>query len=266
MALSWIPFVFPGIARVRCAFQMRTQAEIRPDDPFSGGNMAFTVQDNPERVHVNRRDLLCSLGLAANPAAGTGFAELNQVHGAVTLFDPEPVPGQGAGQPGAVNSGPVLPDGDGLASSRPGLALLIKTADCQPVLLAHRSGSHVAALHVGWRGNRIGFIGTAVAEFCARYGLRPEDLSAVRGPSLGPDAAEFIHFDTEWGEAFRPWFRSATRTMDLWALTRAQLAEAGVPPERIYGLDLCTASLEAFFSYRRAARCGRQVSVIWIAP
>lgn len=38
-------------------------------------------------------------------------------------------------------------DGDGLATSRPGLGLLIKTADCQPVLLAHRSGRHIAALH-----------------------------------------------------------------------------------------------------------------------
>lgn len=73
------------------------------------------------------------------------------MHGDTLVFEPDAVSWEA--QPTA--------DGDGLATSRPGLGLLIKTADCQPVLLAHRSGRHIAALHAGWRGNRCNFPGTA---------------------------------------------------------------------------------------------------------
>jgi copper oxidase (laccase) domain-containing protein len=52
--------------------------------------------------------------------------------------------------------------------------------------------------------------------------------------------------------------------MDLWRLTRSQLETAGLLPERIFSLDLCTYSLPGdLFSYRRDPRCGRQGSVIW---
>ena len=59
------------------------------------------------------------------------------------IFDPEPRD---------IGDGPSA-DGDGLATARPGQALIIKTADCQPILLAHKSGKYVGALHAGWRGN-----------------------------------------------------------------------------------------------------------------
>ena len=87
----------------------------------------------------------------------------------------------------------------------------------------------------------------------------------MRGPSLGPARAEFVNFEREWSDGFRPWFDPATRTMDLWGLTRRQLQRAGLPERQIYGLDLCTASNNGqFFSYRREKRSGRQASLIWI--
>lgn len=53
--------------------------------------------------------------------------------------------------------------------------------------------------------------------------------------------------------------------MDLWRLTREQLRRAGIPDERIYGIDLCTRSLaDDFFSYRADRNCGRQASLIWL--
>jgi copper oxidase (laccase) domain-containing protein len=51
--------------------------------------------------------------------------------------------------------------------------------------------------------------------------------------------------------------------MDLWRLTRSQLEEAGMNPERIFSLDLCTASLPQFFSHRRDKPTGRQANLIW---
>ena len=187
------------------------------------------------------------------------FAEVHQVHGVRTLFEPE------AQDPAAAPS----EQADGMATSRPGLALMIKTADCQPILVAHDSGCFVMAVHSGWRGNRQDYPYSAICVFCDRYGLDPQHLWAVRGPSLGPSASEFVNFDSEWGPEFLQWYDRERRTMDLWSLARHQLERAGLPSGHILGIDLCTFdNADFFFSYRHARRFGsedgRQGSFIWI--
>ncbi len=245
MDLRYIPFTFPGLDRVGCAFGARAAGA---PGPFGGGNMSFDVGDDPAAVLAARRALQGALGCGS-------WQELRQVHGTQMLFDPEP---GDIAQPGTFEA-------DGLATADPGRALVIKTADCQPILLAHESGSHVAALHAGWRGNVLRFPVVGVRAFCEEYGLDPAELLAVRGPSLGPAAAEFTNFEAEFGDDFRPYYDEAARTVDLWRLTRDQLVAAGLRPDRIHSLDLCTKSVpELFFSYRRDHVCGRQASVIWI--
>ena len=240
MDMNFLPFRFPGIDNVHCAFGTRFAGNLSLDAPEAAAAPAATL--------ARRRALPGLLNVEA-------VAETRQVHGTRTLFEPAAW---------SADASPVI-EADGMATTRPGLALAVKTADCQPVLLAHASGRVAAALHVGWRGNRQNYPGRAVAELCDRYSLDPADLSAVRGPSLGPAAAEFTGFDSEWGEAFRPWFDAAARTMNLWRLTRDQLVSAGLRPDRVYGLDFCTVSLaDAFFSYRSDRNCGRQMSLIWL--
>lgn len=245
--MTHIPFVFPGLPHVRAAFTTRLDGVSRA--PFGEANLSWEVGDDEAAVRENRLGLQRELGF-------TAWTEARQVHGNDVLIEPPP---------GTVTQQPDI-QADGLATSRPGLALVVKTADCQPILLAHGGGRHVAALHCGWRANRREFPRRGVVAFCNAYNLDPKDLYAVRGPSLGPAASEFIHFDREWGGAFQSYFDPGTRAMDLWRLTREQLVRAGLRPERIYSLDLCTYSLsKLFFSYRRDKITGRQAGLIWIA-
>lgn len=246
MALTFLPFRFPGIPGVSCLFSARAAGNLSLEAPEAA--------DNPAPTLARREALIRSLALEGMEVQS--LAEVRQVHGTHTVFEPDPQPSQSA----------PAREADGMAASRRGLGLAVKTADCQPVLLAHQSGRYIAALHVGWKGNRHNYPGLAVAEFCGRYGIRPAEVSAVRGPSLGPDAARFTNFDAEWGDDFRPWFNADAQTMDLWRLTRDQLIRAGLRADHIYGVDLCTLSLpESFFSFRHDRRCGRQMSFISIA-
>ena len=241
-------FEFPGLPHVRCAFQTRQGGFSAA--PYNDGNISLTVGDDSQAVIKNREALLKILGVPA-------WSEEDQIHGDGIILDAPATPLDKAGTSQA----------DGLTTAQKDLALCIKTADCQPVMLAHSSGKYIAALHVGWRGNRINFPRSGTAAFCKHYGLDPADVIAVRGPSLGPDAAEFINFDAEWGDEFRPWYNPATHRMNLWALTRRQLQAAGLKPENIHGIDLCThARTDLFHSFRRdGANSGRQASCIWIA-
>ena len=247
MALNFIRFCFPGVPDVECAFQTRMGGA--SSGSYAQGNVSLMVGDAPVAAAANRAALVLELGLEA-------VAEIQQVHGDRMLFEPPPE---------CFLQADVAPsmEGDGLAASRPGLGLLIKTADCQPLFFVHESGRAIAALHVGWRGNRINFPASGLRAFCARYNCAPAEVLAIRGPSLGPASAEFIHYEREWGASYAPWFDARRRTMDLWRLTRSQLEEAGMVAKRIFSLDLCTASLPQFFSHRRDKPTGRQANLIW---
>ncbi len=239
-AVAFLAFEFPGLPGVGCAFTMRRGGASRGE--FACGNVSFDVGDDPRAVAANRAGLQNELGFEV-------WRECRQVHGDAMVFDP---------LPGEVEA-------DAMACDVAGRALVVKTADCQPVLLAHASGRYVAALHVGWRGNRLDLPGSGVRRFCGHFGLDPADVLAVRGPSLGPQHSEFTGFETEFGPDFGPWFHAKRRTLDLWALTRHQLEQAGLKPANIHGLDLCTRSLaDDFFSYRRDRLTGRQAGIIWI--
>jgi hypothetical protein len=233
----YIPFAFPGVPSVGCAFSTAY-----------GGSVSMSVcPEDTRQAPANRRRLLDALGLSR-------WAELKQVHGDGFVVDArETSPDQAAEL-----------EADGHCTREKGLALLIKTADCQPILFAAEDGSAVAALHAGWRGNAVNYPASGLKAFCAAYGLEPSRVLAVRGPSLGPAAAEFVNFAEEWPPHFVDWFDARRKTMDLWRLTKDQLISAGMRADRIFGLDLCTRSLPELFFSHRLRHSGRQASLIWI--
>lgn len=244
--IAYMPFEFPGLPQVGCAFTSRIGGVSEP--PHHTANISFDVDDEPEAVSANRLAIQERLGFSS-------WNDCHQVHGDVINFDLEP---------GRADR-PAKCEGDGLATAQPGQALVIKTADCQPLLLAHESGKYVAGLHVGWRGNRINFPATGVQGFCERYGFGPGEVLAVRGPSLGPGSSQFVNFMSEFGSKFSPYHDEKAQTVDLWRLTRDQLLEAGLQENRIFGMNLCTMDMaETFFSYRRDKKTGRQAGIIWI--
>jgi hypothetical protein len=149
---------------------------------------------------------------------------------------------------------PGLPEADGHATDRPGLAPLVFVADCLPVALAGERG--VAMLHCGWRGLAAGIVGRGVEEVEAR--------AAAVGPGIGPCCYEV-------GDEVRDAFGdlgegiSSGRMLDLREVARRLLVAAGV--ERLEISELCTSCHpELFFSHRRdRGRTGRQAGLIWMA-
>ena len=259
MSFHYIPFQFSGLPRVRCAFQMRPVSGVfgmhthtkMSDAIRLAGNISFVVEDDFAKVAKSRQSMRAHLGAVK-------FAELHQIHSDIMVFNPEICAVTGVVEKAKTEA-------DGMATDKRQLALMIKTADCQSILVAHKDGKHIMGLHAGWRGNRMHFPRTAIEKFCEQYKLAAKDLFAVRGPSLGPNMAEFTDFAKDWSEDFKAWYDESNKCMNLWALTKSQLLEAGLFENNIYSLDLCTATLhEQFFSYRKDKNSGRQASVIWI--
>lgn len=167
---------------------------------------------------------------------------------------------------------PFPPSADACVSRIPGLACVIQTADCLPVLLCRDDGLAVAAAHAGWRGLVAGVLGKTLVTMAAEGSA----ISAYLGPAIsqqhfevGDEVREVfltkaLPINQSLTEAcFKP---SKTRPghyyADLYELARIQLQNFGVT--RIYGGDFCTyADTALFYSYRRQGQTGRMASVIW---
>jgi YfiH family protein len=200
--------------------------------PFDSLNLSLVEGDPPENVARNQALVQKTLGLDRMTWG-------RQVHGTrVTIVDDDRASGDF--------------ESDGLATTTPDLGLLVKLADCQGVILFDPEGPAVGVVHCGWRGGVQNVLGRAVAVMAESLGCDPGRLLAGIGPSLGPCCAQFINFDREFGPAFEA-YRVPPDRVDLWALSRDQLKAAGLLPDNIEVMGLCTrCRTDLFYSYRAA--------------
>lgn len=175
--------------------------------------------------------------------------------------------GRGEAKPGL--------EADGVLTTEQNVLLGIKTADCVPILLVAPHKRGVGALHAGWRGTQKAIALRAV-EICAeRWDVSPTQLWVALGPSIGgccyqvgSEIGESL--SERWGDG-QPttWNRQGDKGyLDLRAINRIQLIQAGVPQTQIHYIGPCTfCHPDEFTSYRRErTQAGRQLSVIGWLP
>ena len=166
-------------------------------------------------------------------------------------------------------------EADGMLTTEQNVLLGIKTADCVPLLLVAPHKWGVGALHAGWRGTQK-TIALRAVELCAeRWDVSPTQLWVALGPSIGGCCYQVGSEIGEplferWGDG-QPttWNRHGDKGyLDLRAINRMQLIQAGVPQTQIHSVGPCTfCHPDEFTSYRRErAQAGRQLSVIGWCP
>ncbi|MDO5028652.1 MAG: peptidoglycan editing factor PgeF [Bacillota bacterium] len=73
---------------------------------------------------------------------------------------------------------------DGLITDKKDIGLLIKFADCSPIILYDPKTKVQAALHSGWRGTQKKISQKAVEMMVADFACKKEDILAYIGPSI----------------------------------------------------------------------------------
>lgn len=155
-----------------------------------------------------------------------------------------------------------------------GLACVVLTADCLPILISAKDASVVAAVHAGWRGLAGGIVPAALKALA----VEPGKLTVYLGPAIcakhfevGPEVLEAYLLgcmasieDTLVKGCFRPSKSTSGHYFaDLYQLARIQLRALGVSD--IYGGDYCTsAQPDLFYSHRSRHDIGRMASMVWI--
>lgn len=208
--------------------------------PFDSLNVGASVGDASENV---RRNLVL-----ACTSLGVRYADLvnvRQVHSNLVR------------RVTASDRGRRVGELDGMFTDEQDVPLILRFADCVPLLAYDSTRGVLGVAHAGWRGT-VSKIGTRlVTAMGEEFGCRPADLAVGIGPSIGPCCYEVgAEVIAATRSAFGP---TSDRLLipsddggihlDLWEANRVQLEAAGV--ERVETAGICTAChKERFFSYR----------------
>ncbi|MBP2338353.1 YfiH family protein [Saccharothrix coeruleofusca] len=215
--------------------------------PYDSFNLGDHVGDDPRAVAANRRRLAEGIGLAPDR-----LVWMEQVHGrtVATVDGPQEGP---------------LEATDAVVTATPGLALVVLTADCVPVLLGDPEAGVVAAAHAGRVGARVGIIPATLAAM-RDAGAHLENIEVLLGPAVCGQCYEVPADMRDDVERHLPGSAAKTRSgkpaLDLRAGLWQQLADAGVGK---VGVDpRCTVEERSLFSHRRTPGTGRLAGVVWI--
>ncbi len=173
-----------------------------------------------------------------------------------------PMRPSGDDEPRTLDRGHVVLDVDALVTDDPDVTLLITAADCAQVFVVDPRRPAVGLAHAGWRGTAAGVLTATVEAMGRHFGSDPAELRAAVGPCLGPCCAQFSDPHRELPAWCAPFIHGDH--VDLWAMNRQQLLEAGLRPEHVAVAEVCTVcNRDLYFSHRGdRGRTGRFAAVI----
>jgi len=218
-------------------------------EPFEELNVGLDTNDYMPAVEENRERVARLIGIPRER-----WLESKQVHGSdVRVVTELPEPG----------AAPI--EADGVATTLPDVAAVVVTADCLPVALIAPGG--VGMIHAGWRGLAADVLKKGI-ERLREAGV--DDIQVAIGPGIGVCCYEV---NTHVHRAFMRYGRGTARLSNhahLKSIARLQMQSAGIAPEHIHDVDICTmcAPRSLFHSHRRdyggdPKDTGRQASAVW---
>ncbi|MEY5032501.1 MAG: hypothetical protein RL354_1532 [Planctomycetota bacterium] len=230
--------------------------------PFDSLNLQ-SIQANARIAETEARDSEDALRenharfqQAAGISRDRAVADASQVHGCTVVCARETLATRIAA--------------DAITSEPGSHAVLIRVADCVPILIADPHSGAVAAVHAGWRGV-VAKIAPAAVAALRELGCSPASLVAAVGPcisarhfEIGPEVADALVGAELAPSVVAPGVHGPRHHADLVHALRLQLERCGLAVDRIDADPPCTfADRARFHSYRRdGAASGRLAAII----
>jgi len=171
---------------------------------------------------------------------------------------------------GAGFTQPQIPVADALITNLPELYLLVRTADCTPVLFYDESQKVVSAIHSGREGTRKNIVGKAISIAITEYQCQAANIKAYIGAGISMpyyEVSEAIWHDFIAAQSLLGIQVSEPpyRHLDIQATILAQLLHAGLLPDNISCSNICTYESDQYFSFRRDGTTNRQINLIGVS-
>lgn len=219
------------------------------ESPWNSLNLGGNLGDSPQAVRQNHELIYAALKLNSARACTVW-----QVHGVDTVVVKGPVRGRR-----------WIARADAMLTDREDVPLVMRYADCTPLLFRDPVQGVIGMAHAGWRGTVSGMAANTVRAMVDIFGCNPSNIEAGIGPSIGPRRyqvgeevveAALAYFGTTQGLVTRD-PADGTAYFNLWEANRLDLQRVGV--ERVEIAELCTAdNTDQFYSHRaERGRTGR---------
>ena len=163
------------------------------------------------------------------------IASMNQTHSDILAF---------------VKS-PRIYDSDGIYTEKQKFGLVVKTADCMPILLSDRK--RVGAIHSGWRGLKNNIVQKAIKKFDVNQ------LSISIGPHAQSCCYE-VKDDVKKHFIDHTYLREGKLYLDMSQILKDFSEEKGF---QIEVSSICTICNSSYNSYRENKTKERQFGFIW---
>lgn len=216
--------------------------------PWATLNLGATVGDSRENVNENMHRFLNSFYIDRDE-----LFDVWQVHGNDIVM---------ANRSRKVNEKHIK--ADAILTNKKGLALLMRFADCVPILLFDPNKKVIGIAHAGWKGTIRKVVGKTVLSMKQNYGSEPENIIAGIGPSIaghhyevGPEVTNEVIKIMGNHATDVLISRNGSIHLDLWKANQLLLEEAGI--SKIENIGLCTACrTDDWFSHRaESGKSGR---------
>jgi len=218
--------------------------------PYDSLNVGDANGDQDENVFRNRAKIAETFGFEPSR-----LILLNQIHQDRILLLKDAFPDL-----------PSLLEYDALITNIPNLFSGILTADCIPIFVVDHKKRVFAVIHAGRQGTAMNITAKVIRRLKKDFASSPQDLIVGMGPSIGPCCYEIDEkvFLSEW-EPFSTSKGTGKWMVDLSRINLDQIEKEGIKQDQIFAVDLCTrCQNDLFFSYRKEAQTGRQLSFIGI--
>lgn len=221
--------------------------------PWKSLNLGSTVGDDPDRVQKNKDKLLDAIGYSS-----IQLSQVHQVHSAKVIVVTE-----------SNNNKSEFPQADAMITNTPGILLLMRFADCVPILMYDPVKKAAGIAHAGWQGTVKEVSLTAAEEMEKQFGTNPSDLIAGIGPSIGPDHYQIgIDVIDKVKNTYREnWDQVLAIGPDdvkfnLWKANEISLRKAGVLNIETAGICTSCSGVDWFSHRGENGKTGRFAAVI----
>ena len=208
--------------------------------PWKSLNFGASVGDDITRVVRNRETALTTLQIL--PAS---VFDVYQVHSTIIVKTDRPLYANETHQ-----------KADAILTNVPGVTLMMRFADCVPILVYDPVNIVIGIIHAGWLGTVDKITEKTVKVMVDDYNTNPGDIIAAIGPSIGPD-----HYivGNDVLDRVRSTFGARAKQViktihgksyfDLWEANQIILSDLSV--SKIENSEICTfCNLQDWYSHR----------------
>ena len=214
------------------------------------GNLAFHVGDVAHRVVKNHKLLANELNFSHEK-----LVHMHQVHSNRVIKIDE------------THNFSNPPSCDALITNEKNRPLMVMVADCAPILFYDPVQNVIAVAHAGRAGAFLNIVTETLTAFYELYGSNATDIRVSAGAMIQQCCyevgEEVFQQSAQLGLEYSLECREGSYYLDISAIIKSQLLNAGIPEENIEVSSECTCCLkEKYFSFRGEKNTGRFAGVI----